>query len=307
MTRSKKVWVAGAAGQLGTAIQSIAKGEFPWLEILPTTRADMDYTSPVEIAAFFRENRPDIAVNCIAYTNVDGAEKEYEIAKVANATIPATISSMLAQEHLPLIHVSTDHVFGGDKRQVGTPFTEEGTPSPANAYALSKYLGEYATGLFEVPLYLLRTAWLYGPESWKNKSFYKSIRRKALEEGVHGGTLRVVTDEISTPTSVFTLARVILSIATLYGSEEELPVGVYHVCDKGEASRHAFAEAIVALDPRTAHLKVEECLQEDLSLPARRPQYSKLETKKIEHYFPTLIRPWQEALREIYHYDNPKQ
>ena len=303
MKTSKKVWVAGAAGQLGTAIQEIAKKEFPWLEILPTTRTDMDYTKIEEIVTYLNSYRPEIMVNCIAYTNVDGAETEYEAAKESNATIPAMISYVLDQENLPLIHVSTDHIFGGDGRQVGTPFSEESTPSPANAYALTKYLGEYALTMFEPPLYILRTSWLYGPESWRNKSFYKSIRCKALE----GGLLKVVTDEVSAPTSVFTLARVILTIASHYGSEKELPMGIYNVCDKGEASRHTFAKAIVALDPQTAKIKVEKCRQADLKLPARRPQYSKLATQKIEQYLPKLIRPWQDALKEIYHYDNPKQ
>lgn len=303
MKKNKKVWVAGAAGQLGTAIQELACKEFPWLEILPTTRADMDYTNIEEITTYLNSHRPDIMVNCIAYTNVDGAEKEFEIAKEANATIPAMISYVLDQENLPLIHISTDHIFGGDGRHKGTPFSEDSTPSPANAYALTKYLGEYALTMFEPPLYILRTSWLYGPESWQNKSFYKSIRRKALD----GGPLKVVTDEVSTPTSVFTLARVILNIASIYGTEEEIPMGIYNVCDKGKASRHTFAKEIVSLDSKTAQLEVGKCLQADLNLPARRPQYSKLDTKKIEQYFPHLIRPWQEALQEIYNYDNPKK
>lgn len=300
---SKRVWVAGASGLLGTAIQEIAKKEFPWLDILPTTRTDMDYTNIEEIVAHLNSHRPEIMVNCIAYTNVDGAESEYEVAKEVNATIPAMISYVLDQENLPLIHISTDYIFGGDGRRVGTPFSEESAPSPANAYALTKYLGEYALTMFEPPLYILRSSWLYGPESWQHKSFYKSIRHKAAE----GEPLKVVTDEVSAPTSVFTLARVILSIATLYGSDKELPMGIYNVCDKGEASRHTFAKAIVALDPQTARQKVGKCRQSDLNLPARRPQYSKLATQKIEQYLPQLIRPWQEALREIYHYDNPKQ
>lgn len=303
MKTNKKVWVAGASGQLGTAIQELVLKEFPWLEILPTSRGDMDYTNIEDITAYLNSHRPDIMVNCIAYTNVDDAESEYEVAKEANATIPAVISYVLDQENLPLIHISTDHIFGGDGRHIGVPFSEESTPSPANAYALTKYLGEYALTMFEPPLYILRTSWLYGPESWRNKSFYKSIRRKALE----GGPLRVVTDEVSVPTSVFTLARVILFIASHYGSEGELPIGIYNVCDRGEASRYTFAKEIIALDPRTRELRVEKCRQADLKLPARRPEYSKLATDKIEQYFPQLIRPWQEALREIFYYDNPRQ
>lgn len=294
----KKVWLTGANGLLGTAIKEIASKEYPHLTLLPTTREMLDYADGEDVYSFIEEEQPDLMVNCIAFTNVDGAESQYQEALHANASIPFALATSLGK--VPLIHVSTDHIFGGNGDLRREPYRESDAPMPANRYALSKLIGEQGLRWHKANSYILRTAWLYGPESWPNKSFYKSIRRNALQ----GNPLKVVTDEVSTPTSIFTLARVILSIADAWGGEGQLPYGTYHVTDLGEASRHTFAEAIVALSPETRKMSVARCLQSDLSLPAHRPHYSKLATTKIEGYLPHLMRDWRETLQEIHNYDN---
>ncbi|MDO5016862.1 MAG: NAD(P)-dependent oxidoreductase [Porphyromonas sp.] len=297
--KRKRVWLTGANGQLGTAIQRTAPTEAPELQIIGTTRKEVDLSSPAEVARFAETHRIDVVVNCVAYTNVDAAERQSADAVYANVAIPHILGSIAQAKGLPLIHVSTDHIFGKGATDRSLPYTEEETPDPANTYGLTKYLGEYALQSVTSALYILRTSWLYSPVSWGHKSFYKSILGKALE----GGSLRVVTDEVSAPTSAITLAQVILRIAVDSGTEAAPPYGVYHITDLGEASRHTFAKAIAALHPVTAERTVAECLQSDLQLPAPRPRYSKLDTAKIAQYYPQLFRPWQERLQEVYQYD----
>lgn len=304
MKRSKKkVWVAGASGQLGTAILHIAQQEYPDIEVIATARGDLDYADSEAVGDFLFQHRPTAMVNCIAYTDVDEAETDFDTAKDANATIPSMLAYALDIESIPMIHIGTDHIFGGNASTRTQPYDEACTPCPANAYAQSKYLGEYGMTLFGPPYYILRTSWLYSPESWGFKSFYRSVLKWARESN----TLRVVTDEVSAPTSAFTLARVILSIVMRYGSDKALPTGVYHVTDKGQASRYDLAKEIMLLDPTTSGIEITECVQSDFSLPAHRPQYSKLATDKVEQFLPHLIRPWEEALQEIYQYDYTKQ
>lgn len=293
--RSKRVWLTGAKGLLGTAIQEVARKHYPELEILPTTRETLNYSSEEEIADFVAKNQPDIVVNCIAFTNVDAAESQYSEALLANTSIPLALANALGT--IPLIHISTDHIFGGDRTPRKEPYREEDIPMPANRYALTKLIGEYAVHYHKQNAYILRTSWLYGPAKWPHKSFYKSI----LSNAQAGKPLRVVTDEVSTPTSVFTLAEVILEIAS--EKQGQLPFGIYHVADVGPASRHTFASKIVELLPPDTLVTVGKCTQADWALPAFRPHFSALSTEKITHFYPTLIRPWQERLQEIYNYD----
>lgn len=293
--RSKRVWLTGAKGLLGTAIQEVARKHYPELEILPTTRETLNYASEEEIADFVAKNQPDIVVNCIAFTNVDAAESQYDEALLANTSIPLALANALGT--IPLIHISTDHIFGGDRTPRKEPYKEEDIPMPANRYALTKLFGEYAVHYHKQNAYILRTSWLYGPAKWQHKSFYKSI----LSNAQAGKPLRVVTDEVSTPTSVFTLAEVILEIAS--EKQGQLPFGIYHVADVGPASRHTLASKIVELLPPDTLVTVGKCTQADWALPAFRPHFSALSTEKIAHFYPTLIRPWQERLQEIYNYD----
>lgn len=293
--KSKRVWLTGAHGLLGTAIQEVARKHYPELEILPTTRETLNYSSEEEVAQFVTNQQPDIVVNCIAFTNVDMAESQYSEALLANTSIPLALANTLGK--IPLIHISTDHIFGGDRTPRKECYKEEDIPMPSNRYALTKLIGEYAVQYHKRNAYILRTSWLYGPAKWQHKSFYKSI----LSNAQAGKALRVVTDEVSTPTSVFTLAEVILEIASQ--RHGHLPFGTYHVADIGQVSRHTFASKIVELLPPKTLVTVGKCTQADWALPAFRPHFSALSTEKIAHFYPTLIRPWEERLQEIYNYD----
>lgn len=297
---SKKVWITGANGQLAHSITEVAKREAPFLSFLASTRDTLRHDDPKALEQFIATHRPDFLVNCIAYTQVDIAETHYHEATLSNSTIPFHLANAVAKAGIPMIHIGTDHIFGGNGATRQYPYSEEDTPSPANAYALTKLLGEAALQLTTATYYTLRTSWLYAPAVWGHANFYSSIRAKATK----GQPLSVVTDEVSAPTSALTLARVILQIIKDFGTPQALPTGTYHVTDMGEASRYDFAQAILALSPDTAHIEIKKIAQQHLALPAHRPQYSKLSTEHIQQYYPTLIRPWKEALQEIYQYDN---
>ncbi len=301
MTRSDNtIWIAGAKGQLAHAIQEVAKRHPSAPRLVLSTRQTLDHTSSKEVEQFIEENQPNFLINGIAFTNVDLAESRYIEAVKANARIPYCLALAAEKAGITMLHISTDYIYGCETLHPRTPYIETDTPHPTNAYGLSKYLGEEVLRLTNACYYILRTSWLYSPMSWGHKSFYRSI----LQKGEAGESLSVVTDEVSTPTSVCTLAEVILQIIADYNTSHQLPLGTYHVTDEGEASRYQFAEAILKLSPKTAAMPITSITQRDLQLPAHRPNYSTLSTQKIQSYYPSLIRPWHERLQEIYQYDN---
>lgn len=296
----KKVWLTGANGQLGTTIQKLGK---EWdIEFILTTHQDLDLTSTDAVAQFYQQHKPDFLINTVAFTNVDAAENQPEAAKEINTDIALNLARLAECFGMVFIHIGTDHIFGGFGNKRTDAYREEDQPIPANVYGLTKYLADFAlqSQSSDLKYYILRTSWLYAPQDWARKNFYKSI----LQAGLRGDSLRVVEDEVGTPTSTLTLARVILSIIEDYGTDKQLPLGTYHIADKGEVSRYDFAREILKLNPRTQAVEINPCLQSDLDLPAKRPHYSALDTTKIQEYYPELIRPWHEALREVYDIDN---
>lgn len=292
MSKPLRIWLTGSTGQLGTALLRL----FPsgkthtWLT---TTRAEVDLNHFDVVTSYLADTQPDLIVNAAAYTAVDQAERERDMAHRLNAELPGLLGK---SANCPLIHISTDYVFGGsDNERSGTPYRETEPPHPANWYGETKAEGEKRLLSTSSDSYILRTSWLYGPTTW-GKSFYKSIRTNALA----GKTLRIVDDEIGTPTSTLTLSRVIMSLISTYGTPQQVPYGIYHVSDLGECSRYRFAQAIVALDPKTKETPSSPCKQDDLGLPAHRPHYSALDSSKIARYFPQHFQPWEKALQEVY-------
>lgn len=292
-----RIWLTGSSGQLGTALQSLfpSSEKYHWLT---TTREEVDLRFAEQVAEFLASRRPNFIINAAAFTAVDRAETEREEAFCLNATLP----EQLAQYGVPLIHISTDHVFGG----LGSPsrtesYVESDAVCPANYYGETKALGEEKVRAVNPEVYILRTSWLYGPMDW-GKSFYKSIRTNALA----GKALKVVEDEVGTPTSTLTLARVIMAILERWDGGVAIPFGTYHVADLGETSRYDLAKSILALDEETSSVGCSPCLLSDLNSAARRPHYSALDTSKIQHYFQHLFRPWEEALKEVYYFESER-
>lgn len=297
MKKLKKVLLIGAGGQLGTALQKLYPNpslyDFVWI---PITRKELELADFSAVSQFLRREKLDYIVNAAAYTNVDGAEDHINECFAINAFLPKILLDYCMESRCHLIHISTDYVFGGNAREMA-PYIETNHHAPLNAYGASKSKGEELL-LSQDPLHLhiLRTSWLYGPRAW-GKSFYKSI----LDKGISGDPLRVVEDEIGSPTSTLSLARTIVSI--IYGDINGfgLPSGIYHCADKGSVSRYEFAKAILSLDPIARRTPITSITSAELPpRAALRPKDSTLECNKLEQFDPDLVRPWQEGLKAVY-------
>jgi dTDP-4-dehydrorhamnose reductase len=274
-----RILVTGAGGQLGTALkEACGGGEWEWLF---TDLAELNITGRESVEAFFLGERPDVVVNCAAFTDVDRAETEREAACLVNRDAPRFLAAAAAAQGAALVHISTDFVFDG---RADSPYTEEDAPAPLNFYGESKLAGERAVAESGVRGAIVRTSWLYSP--W-GKNFVKSILRVASERD----QIRVVADQAGCPTSAAELAGAIVRMIPSLGA-----MGLYHFCDSGVVSRADFAAEII----RQAGLacRVTPVASTEYPLPAIRPAYSALDTGKIARTFGIAPRPWQHTLAE---------
>jgi dTDP-4-dehydrorhamnose reductase len=226
-----------------------------------------------------------------AYTAVDKAESDVVSAWRVNALGPAALAAATAKAGAPLIHISTDYVFSGDK----PGYYVEGDPvSPLGVYGASKEAGEQAVRTANPRHVVLRTAWLVSPHG---NNFVKSMLRLGAERP----TLRVVDDQRGCPTSATDLAGAVMAVTQRLVDDPASPVGDYHFVNAGEASWCEFARAIfeIAAAYGRAAPTVEPITTADYPTPARRPANSRLSTEKIHRDFGVAPRPWRVALDEI--------
>lgn len=284
--------MTGAAGQLGNAIMRNYSPN-DRIEWLPTTRDQIELSDRANVQRFFDLYKPDVILNAAAFTSVDGAENNPDELHRINCEVPRFLAELCHNKGKIMIHISTDHVFGHGE-PASSPLKEEDPVAPCNAYGKSKHEGEVGVQERCPRSYIIRTSWLYS--SYGN-NFYTKIRRLALSQG----QLRLVTDEVGSPTSVLNLADVIIRILLRINSKEgKIPFGLYHFADKGAVSRYDFARAILDLDPKTASLPMESCLQKDYETIAARPLYSVLDTQKIEAILPGSVHDWKSSLEKVY-------
>lgn len=274
----KRVAVLGCKGMLGRALgeELVRQDVKPLLLDLPA----FDIAEPQSVRWLFGSVKPDVVVNAAGYTNVDGAESEAEPAERANVTGPRLLAEATAESGCVLVHVSTDYVFDGTKRE---PYTERDQPSPKGVYARTKFEGERAVRRSGARHLIVRTAWLYAP--W-GRNFVLAILGKAKE----GEPLRVVGDQQGSPTYAPDLACAILD---LVAGEAE---GTVNVVNSGATTWFDLAaEAVKLAGLRVAMTRVTT---EDYPRLALRPAYSVLSTAKFEKLTARPLRPWQEALAE---------
>jgi dTDP-4-dehydrorhamnose reductase len=283
-----KLLVLGGDGQVGYELRRLA-----WpagYRIAAFDRADLDIALPGQVATTVAREHPDIVVNAAAYTAVDRAESEPEIAWATNCTGPANLAAACHDALIPLIHISTDYVFDGTK---AGPYCEDDPVHPLGVYGASKEAGDRAVRGALARHVILRTAWLY---SAHGHNFVKTMLRLGQERPV----LRVVADQIGSPTSAADLAAAIGAIVqqiTLGNSNW----GTYNFAGGGAVSWHGFAEAIFELAApwRGATPLVEAIATADYPTPARRPANSVLDCQRIGEVFGIVPRPWREALAEV--------
>lgn len=257
-----KVLVTGGDGQLGRAL---AKTAPPRVEVTAFSRTSLDITDPASIADTITRAAPDLVINAAAYTAVDRAESEKALAFAVNGTAPGTLAAAAHRTNAGFVHVSTDFVFDG---HASTPYAPDAPTAPAGAYGASKLAGEQAALAAHPDALVMRTAWVYAAEG---DNFVRTMLRLMAERE----EVRVVADQIGTPTHADGLARAIWRLAAA-----KLP-GIWHWTDAGVASWYDFAVAIqeeaLALGLLSRAVPVIPIRTEDYPTPARRPAFSLLD------------------------------
>jgi dTDP-4-dehydrorhamnose reductase len=278
----KKIWVSGSKGQLGTEL-FLQCNKLKDYTFLFTDIEELDLTDSASVQAFYEINRPDILINCAAYTNVDKAESEKEKAYSLNRDIPALLSDLAYKNNAVLIHISTDYVFDG---RSNIPYTEEDKTSPQSVYGQSKLEGEKAI-LKSAKNIVIRTSWLYSPHG---RNFVKTMLRLGKEKKELG----VVSDQIGSPTYAGDLANAILQISAEITATRKNFCGIYHYSDEGECSWYDFAKEI--MEKAGLNCIVKPITTDQYPLPAKRPAYSVFSKSKIKEAFGLAIPYWKDSL-----------
>lgn len=279
----------GATGQLARELLAQAK-DFD-VEITALSRAEADFIQPRSAASQVAAHPADLVVIAAAYTAVDLAESEAELAQAVNVETPAAIAAACAASGAALVNVSTDYVFDGNK---GRPYAEDDPTGPLNVYGVTKLAGEQAVLANCTRALVLRTSWVV---SSHGKNFVKTMLRVAAA----GNPLKVVDDQFGRPTAARDLARFILGQAErLAAAKAGDPVfGLHHFANEGEVSWKGFAEGIFELALGEQAPPVAATTTADYPTPARRPLRGTLDTSRLQHTFGVQPRPWREALAEI--------
>jgi len=283
-----KLLVLGAGGQVG---HELCRLTWPaGYSIAAFGRDGVDISQREPVLAMVARERPDIVINAAAYTAVDRAESEPDIAWASNCTGPANLAAACHDARVPLIHLSTDYVFNGSKTGA---YREDDPVKPLGVYGKSKEAGDRAVRDALSRHVILRTAWVY---SAHGHNFVKTMLRLGQERRV----LRVVADQIGSPTSAGDIAAAIGTIVQQLNAGNT-SWGTYHFAGGGAVTWHGFAQAILELASpwRGPPPLVEAIATADYPTPARRPANSVLDCRLIGEAFGIVPRPWEEALAEV--------
>lgn len=278
-----KILVTGSRGQLGSELRELGN-VYPAYDFTFIDIDELDLSMPGNVDRYFSERSFEAIINCAAYTAVDKAEQEKELAMRMNAGLPGQLARLARSINALLIHISTDYVFDGNSHR---PYTEEDTPNPVSAYARSKYAGELEIRANASNSIIIRTSWLY---SAFGQNFVKTIRDKAVEKG----HLKVVYDQSGCPTYARDLAKVILEI--LPAGMKNTGTDLFHYSNEGVISWYDFAIAIIELSGISC--TVEPIETRDFPTPAVRPCYSVFSKSKIRKKFNIEIPYWRHSLME---------
>lgn len=287
---ASKIALIGADGQVGQELQHRLQSLG---EVYPFNRQSLDLSQPETLAEKLLPLAPTVIVNAAAYTAVDKAESEPELAHTINAIAPEALAKIAHTLDAQLIHISTDYVFDGTS---GAPYQPTDPTSPVSVYGRSKLAGEQAIQSHCDRYWILRTAWVYGVYGKGN--FVKTMLRLGADRPV----LKVVADQIGTPTWAQSIAEAIADlIDTLSPEAKAAPTGIYHFTNSGAASWYDFAIAIFEeAQALGIPLQVEQVLPittADYPTPAQRPHYSVLSSQTLVPFLAAPPLHWRAALR----------
>ncbi|MDJ0846652.1 dTDP-4-dehydrorhamnose reductase [Crocosphaera sp.] len=285
----KKILLTGSDGQVGQDLQQtlISVGE-----VIATNRQQLDLTSPDTIRQVIQETQPDIIVNSAAYTAVDKAESEADLAFSINSVAPAIIAEEAKKIGAFLLHISTDYVFDGTKN---TPYLETDTTHPLGVYGQSKLAGEQGIQKNGDRYVILRTAWVYGTEGKGN--FVKTMLRLGKEKEQLG----IVADQVGSPTWSYDIANTITEILTHLNLTETRDI--YHFTNSGVASWYDLAVAVFEEAQKLGFplniKQVNPIVTEEYPTPAKRPHYSVLSGKKTAKLLGHNAPYWRDSLKKM--------
>lgn len=276
-----KILVTGANGQLGMELRTELEKSFPSCAVF-TDHETLDITDAKAVEAFVTNNDITHIVNCAAYTAVDRAEEEKMQCARLNTDAVKNIALAADAAGAKVIHISTDYVFDGTNHR---PYRESDKVNPISQYGTTKRKGETSLLALSPEAIIIRTAWLY---SSHGKNFVKTMLRLAKEDH----EIRVVCDQVGTPTYARDLARAIAKVL----KSQQWVAGIYHFTDEGAASWYDFAKAIFRIAGKD--VKVIPIPTEDYPTPASRPAYSILDRSRIKATYGVEIPHWEESLAD---------
>lgn len=292
------ILVTGANGQLGNEMRILAKNStnnYIFTDVVTPEGVEttiLDITDLDAVKAMVKENAVDCIVNCAAYTNVDAAESNKELAELLNAKAPENLAIAMKEADGLLVHVSTDYVFGGDP--YNTPCKEDQKGTPTGVYGLTKLHGEQniiATGCKHI---IIRTAWLYS-------EFGKNFVKTMLNLTATKPKLNVVFDQVGTPTYAYDLATAIVKIIDSVQPQDRTTakpqVGIYHFSNEGVCSWFDFTKMIAEYAGNT-ECDIQPCHSDEFPSPVTRPSFSVLDKTKIKETFGIKIPYWTDSLKK---------
>ncbi len=278
-----RLLITGCNGQVGNALAALDWGE---ARVAGLARSDLDLADLDAVRGVLRRERPDVVINAAAYTAVDRAESEPELAFRINAGAPGVMAEELARRGALLVHYSTDYVFDG---HASRPYRETDPTAPTGVYGASKLAGENAIGNAGCDHLILRTSWVY---SHRGANFLLTMLRLAAERDA----LDVVADQHGTPTYAPDLASMTHRVLErLLRSRSEAMRGIFHLGNAGETTWHGFATEIMRRSGN-GHVVVRAIETADYPTPARRPPYSVLDKGRARDVFDLEIPDWRDGL-----------
>lgn len=309
------ILVTGANGQLGNEMRIVSKNSedrYIFTDVvdasevsiamlkklagddIKTDTLHLDITNLDAIRAIVKENDVNVIVNCAAYTNVDAAEDHQEVAEKLNADAPKNLAIVMKEVNGLLVHISTDYVFGGDP--YNTPCREDQKGTPTGVYGLTKLHGEQAIQEVGCNYVIIRTAWLYS-------EFGKNYVKTMLNLTATKPKLKVVFDQVGTPTYAYDLAKVIITILDDYKQTWNLKretwnygkTGIYHFSNEGVCSWYDFTK-VIAEYAGNKDCDIQPCHSDEFPSPVKRPAFSVLDKTKMKTFFGFNIPYWTESL-----------
>lgn len=285
----ENILILGSSGQLGKCIREYvynSKNNMFKTNYIFIGHDKLDVTDKFEVINMINTLKPNVVINCAAYTNVESAEENKDLAYDVNSTAVDNIAYACFLNNAYLIHISTDFVFDGTKSNL---YTEDDNPNPINVYGESKYDGEISALCYNNSI-IIRTSWLY---SEYGKNFFNTMYNKIT----NNEDIRVVDDQYGSPTNAHDLAEAIVDI--IENKKYENNCGIYQFSNKGVCSWHSFAREIAWNIKKDGVFAIYECSSKEYKCKAKRPSFSAMSTEKFENTFNIKPKKWEDSLEEL--------